>query len=143
LQSSCLRRLSSWDYILYPLPPELGFELRALHLPRRWSTTRATPSSLFTLAIFQVFRILLGASLDLNPSTFAFLVAGITGVHHNTLLFCLDRLFLTFLLWLAWNYNPPNLLNSRDYRCEPLKQAFHWSFLGLLKYLIKLKYLRG
>jgi hypothetical protein len=63
----------------------LGFELRALHLLGRCSTSVTSPTP-FCFSYFsdRVLCFLPGPTLDCNPPTYASCAAGITGMGHCT-----------------------------------------------------------
>jgi hypothetical protein len=74
------------------------FQLRALCLPGRGSTTRVMLLVLFCF-IFHVVLFLPRLTLDLNPPTYASWVAGIIDACHHAQLVCWDVVLLTCLGW--------------------------------------------
>jgi hypothetical protein len=102
------------------------------HVVSRCSTTWAMLSAIFCFNYFsdRILHFLPRTSLDLHPPTYAFLLAGITGVHH--LAGILVEIGVSLFAQAGLNLNPFDLwlLSSWDYRPEPLCSAnlhFWWA----------------
>jgi hypothetical protein len=88
----------------------LGFELRALCLLDRISTIWVNTPVLFSLDIFGIqCCIYPRAILDLNPTIYAFCIAGITGMHHHVQLYLLRWVLENFLPELALIFDSLNI----------------------------------
>jgi hypothetical protein len=109
----------------------------ALHLRGRHANTWAmSPAFLHWLFLDRVW-LYAWASLDFNPPTCAFCVAGMTDVHHHAQFICWDRVSPSFFVWAGlkpWSsQSPPPDLFSWDYDYKALHLA---SYLSLSIHLI-------